>query len=95
MRGKELAGGRHIPILGDQHVDNLAELVDRSVQINPLPGDLDVGLVHELAITRAASAGSCRVDQQWGEALHPAVDGDVVNGDAAFGEQFFDVAVGL
>ncbi len=34
------------------------------------------------------------VGQQPGEALDPAVDADVANFDAAFGEQFFDVAVG-
>ena len=27
------------------------------------------------------------------EALNPAVDGDVINVDAAFGEEFFDIAV--
>ena len=26
--------------------------------------------------------------------MHPAVQGDVINGDAAFGEEFFDIAVG-
>jgi hypothetical protein len=35
------------------------------------------------------------VDELLGEAPHPPVDGDVVDGHAAFGEQFFDVAVGL
>ena len=29
-----------------------------------------------------------------GEPLHPPVDGDVTNVDAAFGQQFLDVAVG-
>ena len=32
--------------------------------------------------------------QQRREPLHPAVDGDVVDVDAAFGEELFDVAVG-
>ncbi len=35
-----------------------------------------------------------RVDEKRGEALDPSVDGDVVDVDAAFGEDFFDVAVG-
>ena len=39
-------------------------------------------------------AGSGRVDEQRGEPLHPAVDSDVINGDTAFGQQFFDVAIG-
>jgi hypothetical protein len=29
--GEELAGGHQIPLLGDQNVDDLAELVDRPV----------------------------------------------------------------
>jgi hypothetical protein len=32
--------------------------------------------------------------EQRRESLHPPVDGDVVDVDAALGEQFFDVAVG-
>jgi hypothetical protein len=38
------------------------------------------------------AAGSCRVDQQRGEPLHPAVDGDVIHIDSAPGQQFHDVA---
>jgi hypothetical protein len=34
------------------------------------------------------------VGQQWREPQYPAVDGDVVDRDAALGEKFFDVAVG-
>jgi hypothetical protein len=32
--------------------------------------------------------------EQWGEALHPPVEGHVVDVDAAFGEEFLQVAVG-
>ena len=28
-----------------------------------------------------------------GEALHPPIDGHVISVDAAFGEEFFDVAI--
>jgi hypothetical protein len=34
-----------------------------------------------------------RIREQGREALHPSVDGDVVNLNAAFGQQLFDVAV--
>jgi hypothetical protein len=40
------------------------------------------------------SAGSGSVGQQAREATHPPLDGDVVDLDAAFGEEFLDVAVG-
>ena len=35
-----------------------------------------------------------RVDEHRREALHPPVDGDVVNHDIPLDEQFLDVAVG-
>jgi hypothetical protein len=40
--GEESASGREIPFLRDEDVDDLAELVDRSVQIDPSPGDFEV-----------------------------------------------------
>jgi hypothetical protein len=45
--GEESLDGRQVPLLGDQHVDDLPELVDGPVQIHPPPGDLGVGLVHK------------------------------------------------
>jgi hypothetical protein len=35
--GEESAGGREIPLLGNQDIDDLAELVDRPIQIDPSP----------------------------------------------------------
>ena len=61
--GEEPTGGRQIPILRDEDVDDLATLVDCPVQIGPAPGDLDVGLIDESTITRRVPAGSGRVDQ--------------------------------
>jgi hypothetical protein len=40
----------------------------------------------------AGEAG--RLGEQRCESLHPPVDSDVIDLDAAFGEQFFDVSVG-
>ncbi len=34
------------------------------------------------------------INELGGERLHPPIDGDVINSDAAFGEQLFDIAVG-
>src|SRR5918997_1002746 len=42
---------------------------------------------------RGCSAGACRVDQQWGEPLHPAVDGDMINRDATLSQQLLHIAV--
>ena len=79
--GEESPDGRQVSLLGDQHVDHLPELVDRPVQINPPPGNLDVGLIYKPAITWRMSARSCRLDQQRCEALHPPEDRDVINSD--------------
>ena len=38
--GKESPGGFQVPLLGDQHVDDLPELVDGPVQIHPRPATL-------------------------------------------------------
>jgi Uncharacterized conserved protein (DUF2249) len=35
-----------------------------------------------------------RIREQWREALYPPVDGDVVDLDPAFTQEFFDVAIG-
>src|SRR5436305_131245 len=91
--GEESAGGRYVPLLRDQHVDDLSELVDRPIQVAPLPGDLDVGLVGEPAISRDVSAWPGGVDKQGREPLHPAIDGHVIYLDTAFGEQLFHISV--
>jgi hypothetical protein len=63
-----------------------------------LTGDLDIGLVDiglvDLpAVADAMAAGPGGLGQQRREPMHPPVDGDVVDLDAAFGEQLLDVAV--
>jgi hypothetical protein len=75
------------PFLRDEHVDDLTVLVDHAVQVDPPASDFDVGLVYEPPIPPGACRQGRRVDQQWGEPLDPAVDRDVINGDAAFVRQ--------
>jgi hypothetical protein len=78
---------------GDQHINDLPELVDRSVHVPPSPGTFHVGLVREPAIAYSVPAGAGGLGQQRREPLHLSVDGDVVDLDPAFGEQFLDVAI--
>jgi hypothetical protein len=59
-----------------------------------LAGDLHIRLVDLPAVTRGVAARPGGVDQQRREAEHPAVDGHVVDLDAALGQEFLDVAVG-
>jgi len=88
------ASGRQVPLRRHQNVDDLAVLVDRPVQVDPSSRDLDIRLIREPSIPGSVSAGSCRVDQQQGEPLHPSINRDVINGDTTFGQQLLDVAIG-
>ena len=92
--GEESVSGRQIPVLRDEDVDDLAILVDRPVQINPAPGDLDVSLIDEPPITRRVQAGPGRINQQQGEPLHPPIHAHVIDGDATLSQQLYNVAVG-
>jgi hypothetical protein len=73
--GEEPPGGRQVTPDGEQHVDDLAVLVDGPVQVRPPPGNLDVGLVGEPPITRCMPAEPRRLDELGSEPLHPAVNG--------------------
>jgi hypothetical protein len=74
--------------------DDLPELVDRTVDVAPPAGDLCEGLIGLPAVADRVPAGPGHLSQERCEPHDPAVDGDVVDFDAAFGEQLFDVAVG-
>ena len=91
--GEEPASGCQVSLRRHQDIDDLAVLVDRPVQADPSSSDLDILLIREPSIPRSVSAGSCRVDQQRGESLHPSINRDVINSNAPLDEQFFDVAV--
>ena len=69
-------------------------LIDRPVDVAPFAGDFHVGLVDVPTVTDRVPARSGRVGEEWGEALYPPVDGDVVDLDLAFAEEFFDVSIG-
>ena len=86
-------GGVSVTSGGHEHVDDLAELVDRAAAIAPPAGDLDGGLIDLPAVTDLVSAWPGGLGEQRGEPLDPPVDGGVVDLDAALGEEFFDVAV--
>jgi hypothetical protein len=67
-------GGLGVPARGDNHVDDLAELVDRSVYIAPSAGDLHLGLIHRPAVTDAVAAGPGSLGQHRHEPPDPPVD---------------------
>jgi hypothetical protein len=65
---------------GEEHVDDLAELVDGPEQVSSRPSDLQVGLIDSPAIP----------DHVATDARGP----DVVDVDPTLGQELFDVAVG-
>ena len=67
---EEPAGGHGVPAGGDEHVDDLPELVDRSVHIPPAPSDPHVRLVYLPAIANQVPARPGSIGQQRREPQH-------------------------
>jgi hypothetical protein len=78
-RSKKRRGCLGVALRGDQHVDDLAELVDRTVDVAPPTGDLCVALIGLPAVADGVAAWPGGIDQQRREPLDPAVDGGVVD----------------
>jgi hypothetical protein len=85
--GEESTRGRQIPFLRSEDVDDLPELIDRPVQIDPLARDFDVRLIDEPPIPCGVPARPRAVDEQRGEPLHPAIDGHVIHVATTLGQQ--------
>ena len=69
-------------------------LINRPVQVGPPASDLHVCLISKPPVAGSVAAGARRLDELGSEPLDPSVDGDMINSDAAFGQQFLDVPVG-
>ncbi len=91
--GEGSAGGGLVAAGAGEDVDDLSVLVDGPVQIRPTAGDLHLRFSHEPPVAGTVPAGPGRVGEQGCEALHPAVDRDVVDLEAPFGAEFLDVPV--
>jgi hypothetical protein len=92
--GEEPPGRGQVTPLGQQHVNDLAVLVDRPLQVGPQASHLDVSLIGKPPVTRDVTAGPGGLDELGSEPLHLPVDRDVIGGDAALGEQLLHVPVG-
>ena len=90
-QSKESTSGRQVPLLRHQYIDDLAILVDRSVQVDPAPGDFHIRFISKPTITRHMPAGPGRVDQQRSKPLHPTVNGHMIDRDPAFSQQLLHV----
>lgn len=76
----------------DQHVDDLAVLVDGPVDVAPRPVDLHVRLVHEPTNADGVAPSPSSFGDQRHEALHPPVQGDVIELDPTLGQQLLEVS---
>jgi hypothetical protein len=77
-----------------EYVDDLPELIHRTVDVPPPTGDLHIGLVHLPAVTDGVPAGASGLGQQRRKPLHPPIDRHVVDLDTTLGEQLLDISVG-
>jgi len=77
--GEEPAGGRPVPFLRHEHVNDLPKLVDRAVEVDPPPGHLDIRFINEPSIPGSVPAGACRINQQRGEPLQCDTKSQVVS----------------
>ena len=69
-------------------------LIDGTVDVPPDTGDLDIPLVNKPAVTNQMPARPSGFGEHRCEPLHPPEQGHVVDFDATFREEFFEVAVG-
>jgi len=94
QRGVEEPPGRSgITPVGQHHVDDLAELVNRPIQVPPDTGNSDVCFVDVPGVAGIVAARSGGVDQPRCEPLHPAIQSDVIDLDAPLGQQLLQIPV--
>jgi hypothetical protein len=91
--GEEPACRGGVPLLRQQHVDDLPELVHRPVQIPPPASDLDIGLIDEPAVPGNVPERAGGVGEQRSEPLHSPVHRHVVDPHAPLGEQLLQIPV--
>ena len=87
---EERAGCEAVSAFADQDVDDLAAPVDSPIQVDPVAGDLDVGLVHEPPIAGRVPGRPGGVNELCRERVYPAIDRHVVDVDAPFSQQLLD-----
>ena len=75
------------------HVDDLAMLIDRPVDVAPHAADLDIGFVHEPPIPHCVPTRPSCFNQQGREALHPPKHRDMVDIDPALCQQLLHVPI--
>jgi hypothetical protein len=90
---EEPPGCLGVPARREEHVDDLAELVDGPEQVAPRPSDLQVGLIHVPVTPDDVPAGPSGLGELRGESLDPPVDAHVVDIDSALCQELLHVPI--
>jgi hypothetical protein len=69
-------------MLAQQHVDNLAVLIDGTERIPPVAADLEQRVVDPPLPSDRAAVSTCRLDEARREGVHPVVDRAWIDRDA-------------
>lgn len=80
-------------MLTQQHVYDLAVLIDGAEGVPPPTTDLEQGLVHSPFPTDWPAVPACSLDETWREGVHPVVDGAWVDADTPLSEPLGEVGV--
>jgi hypothetical protein len=83
---EECPRSRAVAVFADQHINDLAVLVDRPVQVGPPAGGLCVGLIDKPSVARRMPRGASGLDELTGEGLHPPIDRHVIDLDPALAQ---------
>jgi hypothetical protein len=94
-RLKERLRRSHVAMLAEHHVDQRARAIDGTVEITPLPVDLDIGLVDVPAPACLATSASPQIFRQhWRELGFPVANRFVTEHDAADQEHLGQITQG-
>ena len=90
LAGKARGGSRG-PLARDQNIQHVAVQVDRPPEIAALPADSNQDLIHMPDIAQPAMSAAQVSSKGETESVTPESDHLVGDGDAALGEQVFDI----
>src|SRR5690606_21376076 len=89
---QEPLGRSQIPPLTEPELNRIAVAVDGAVEIHPMPTDLDISLVDMPSAGDRALAPIELLQQERSIVDGPAMDGGVVDGDAALRHHLLEIA---
>jgi hypothetical protein len=90
---EELLGSRGIPLLREIEVECGATRVQPSVQIDPVPGDANLGFINSPGGARPFQLPPHPPVEFGSVALHPARNRRVIDAQTAFRHQFLQISI--